>query len=112
LLIDKIGRKWLQIIGFVILTIIYLILGFAYNPIRCYSMWLFIALFVLAQFFSCVGPNTTVFVIPAEVFPTRFRSTFYGISAGVGKLGAVASESNNNNKLFNSSGGKIYDFLF
>ncbi|KAG0354679.1 Inorganic phosphate transporter pho84, partial [Mortierella sp. AD032] len=35
------------------------------------------------------GPNATTFVIPGEVIPTRFRSTGHGISAGMGKLGAI-----------------------
>ncbi|OQR83079.1 inorganic phosphate transporter 1-6, partial [Thraustotheca clavata] len=35
------------------------------------------------------GPNTTTFIIPAEVFPTAVRSTGHGISAASGKLGAI-----------------------
>lgn len=31
----------------------------------------------------------TTFVIPGEVFPTRFRSTAHGISAASGKFGAL-----------------------
>jgi PHS family inorganic phosphate transporter-like MFS transporter len=91
-LIDRLGRKVIQIMGFSILTLLFLILGFAYNQIRCYSMWLFITIFLLAQFVSCAGPNTTVFVIPAEVYPTQIRTTLYGISAAIGKLGAVVAE--------------------
>jgi PHS family inorganic phosphate transporter-like MFS transporter len=56
-------------------------------------MWLFIGIFTLAQLICNAGPNTTVFVIPAEVFPTRIRSTTYGFSAAFGKLGAAISES-------------------
>lgn len=90
---EKMGRRRLQIWGFAILTILYVILGSAYHQIRCTSMWLFIAIYILAQFFCNAGPNTTVFVIPAEVFPTKFRSTSYGISASIGKVGAAISES-------------------
>ena len=38
------------------------------------------------------GPNTTTFVIPGEIFPTRYRSTAHGISAGSGKLGAIIAQ--------------------
>jgi PHS family inorganic phosphate transporter-like MFS transporter len=38
------------------------------------------------------GPNTTTFVIPGEVFPTRYRSTAHGISAASGKLGAIVAQ--------------------
>jgi MFS transporter, PHS family, inorganic phosphate transporter len=39
-------------------------------------------------FFTEFGPNMTIFVLPGELFPTRFRATGHGISAGTGKLGA------------------------
>lgn len=39
-----------------------------------------------------VGPNATTFIIPAEIFPTRVRSTGHGLSAGAGKLGAVLAQ--------------------
>jgi PHS family inorganic phosphate transporter-like MFS transporter len=35
------------------------------------------------------GPNTLTFLIPAEIFPTRYRCLFHGISAAAGKLGSV-----------------------
>lgn len=40
-------------------------------------------------FFANFGPNATTFIIPAEVFATKFRSTLHGVSAATGKLGAV-----------------------
>lgn len=46
-------------------------------------------LYGLIFFFSNFGPNTTTFIIPAELFPTRFRSTCHGISGAAGKLGAI-----------------------
>jgi PHS family inorganic phosphate transporter-like MFS transporter len=45
------------------------------------------------QFFQNFGPNATTFVIPGEVFPTRYRSTAHGISAAAGKLGAIISSA-------------------
>ncbi|CAG8561388.1 1873_t:CDS:2, partial [Gigaspora rosea] len=42
--------------------------------------------------FSNFGPNATTFVVPGEVFPTRYCSTGHGISAASGKLGAIISQ--------------------
>ncbi|KAH7557201.1 hypothetical protein JRO89_XS11G0073000 [Xanthoceras sorbifolium] len=32
-------------------------------------------------------PNATTFIVPAEIFPARLRSTCHGISAAAGKTG-------------------------
>jgi PHS family inorganic phosphate transporter-like MFS transporter len=52
----------------------------------------FVFLYCLANFFQNFGPNMTTFVIPGEVFPTRYRSTAHGISAASGKLGAIVAQ--------------------
>jgi hypothetical protein len=52
----------------------------------------FVVLYCFANFFQNFGPNTTTFVIPGEVFPTRYRSTAHGISAASGKLGAIVAQ--------------------
>ncbi|KAF2605408.1 hypothetical protein F2Q70_00026804 [Brassica cretica] len=49
----------------------------------------FVAMYSLTFFFANFGPNATTFVVPAEIFPARFRSTCHGISAASGKLGAM-----------------------
>jgi MFS transporter, PHS family, inorganic phosphate transporter len=49
-------------------------------------------LFCLANFFQNFGPNVTTFIIPGEVFPTRYRSTGHGFSAACGKLGAIVAQ--------------------
>ncbi|KAJ1914575.1 hypothetical protein IWQ60_008756 [Tieghemiomyces parasiticus] len=91
--IDRIGRRVIQIGGFGILTVLFIILGFAYQPILDTSVALFIVFFTLAQFFTNFGPNATTFVYPSEVFPTRFRTTSHGISAASGKLGAIVAQA-------------------
>lgn len=65
--------------------------GFAYKRMNDSSggRAMFVALYCLANFFQNFGPNTTTFIIPGEVFPTRYRATAHGISAASGKLGAV-----------------------
>jgi PHS family inorganic phosphate transporter-like MFS transporter len=45
--------------------------------------------YALAQFFFNLGPNTVVFVLAAEIFPTMFRGTLYGLAAASGKAGAL-----------------------
>ncbi|KAL6214959.1 hypothetical protein ACLB2K_014391 [Fragaria x ananassa] len=49
----------------------------------------FIVIYGLTFFFANFGPNSTTFVVPAEIFPARFRSTCHGISAAFGKAGAI-----------------------
>ncbi|KAJ1645308.1 hypothetical protein J3B02_001342 [Coemansia erecta] len=90
--IDRLGRRTIQFIGFVVLLILFCILGFAYHQILDRSVAGFVVLFTLAQFFQNFGPNTTTFIIPSEAFPTRFRSTCHGISAASGKIGAVIAQ--------------------
>jgi PHS family inorganic phosphate transporter-like MFS transporter len=87
--VDTIGRKPIQIAGFGILTIIFCVLGFAWQGLTKTHL---LALYVLAQFFFNFGPNATTFITPAEIFPTRVRSTGHGFSAGMGKLGAVFAQ--------------------
>ncbi|GJR86987.1 probable inorganic phosphate transporter 1-9 [Tanacetum coccineum] len=49
----------------------------------------FIVLYGLAFFFCNFGPNTTTFIVPAELFPARFRATCHGIAGAFGKVGAI-----------------------
>ncbi|KAK8118922.1 major facilitator superfamily domain-containing protein [Apiospora kogelbergensis] len=51
-----------------------------------------LAIYVLAQFFFNFGPNATTFIVPGEVFPTRYRSTAHGISAASGKIGSIIGQ--------------------
>jgi PHS family inorganic phosphate transporter-like MFS transporter len=92
-LIEKLGRKKIQIIGFVGLGVTLLVLGTAYDKLKLASKGAFIFIFTLMQFFQNFGPNATTFVFPGELFPTRYRSTAFGISAAAGKLGAIISSA-------------------
>ncbi|UKZ76216.1 acid phosphatase pho5 [Trichoderma virens FT-333] len=87
--IDTLGRKTIQMGGFAILTILFIVMGFAYNHISSNGL---LAIYVLAQFFFNFGPNTTTFIVPGEVFPTRYRSTSHGISAASGKIGSIIGQ--------------------
>ncbi|KLO07465.1 phosphate permease [Schizopora paradoxa] len=94
LLIDSWGRKSIQLMGFTLLTLLFLIMGFAYEGLikTTPGKKAFVFLFCLADFFQTFGPNTTTFIIPGEIFPTRYRSTAHGISAASGKLGAIVMQ--------------------
>jgi len=89
-LVDTVGRKPIQLMGFSILTIIFCIMGFGYNVIGTHGL---LACYVLAQFFFNFGPNATTFIVPGECFPTRYRSTSHGFSAASGKIGSIIAQA-------------------
>lgn len=77
--------------GFTILTIIFIIIGFAYNQLKSAHNGL-LPFYILAQFFFNFGPNATTFIVPGECFPTRYRSMSHGFSAACGKVGAIIAQ--------------------
>ncbi|KAK4497262.1 hypothetical protein PRZ48_011712 [Zasmidium cellare] len=89
-LVDTIGRKPIQLMGFTILTILFCIMGFGYHKIGESGL---LACYVLANFFFNFGPNATTFIVPGECFPTRYRSTCHGISAASGKIGSIVAQA-------------------
>ncbi|KAI0315075.1 inorganic phosphate transporter [Amylostereum chailletii] len=93
-LIDTWGRKAIQLMGFSVLSVLFLVMGFAYVPLTSLDAATkgFLVLYCLSNFFQNFGPNVTTFVVPGEVFPTRYRSTAHGISAASGKLGAIVAQ--------------------
>ncbi|KAG8772536.1 Inorganic phosphate transporter pho84 [Ceratobasidium sp. 428] len=101
LFIDHWGRKRIQLMGFTILTLIFVCMGFGWDRMVCDTCTpqptkgakgAFVFLYCLANFFQNFGPNTTAFIVPGEAFPTRYRSTAHGISAASGKLGAIIAQ--------------------
>jgi PHS family inorganic phosphate transporter-like MFS transporter len=122
LVIDSWGRKPLQFMGFIMLSILFLImgvchhrsvarlikpfLGFQFQEFtesnEIWKLKVLMFLYCLANFFQNFGPNVTTFVIPAEVFPTRYRATGHGFSAACGKLGAIVAQI-----IFYVNGGSI-----
>jgi PHS family inorganic phosphate transporter-like MFS transporter len=88
--IDIIGRFWIQLMGFFMMTVFMLGLAFPYNHwIKPGNSTGFVVMYGLTFFFANFGPNSTTFIVPAEVFPARLRSTCHGISAACGKAGAI-----------------------
>ncbi|KAN0093057.1 phosphate transporter [Tylopilus felleus] len=94
LFIDSWGRKPIQLMGFSVLTVLFVTMGFAYDKLNATPTGrnAFVFLYCLTNFFQNFGPNTTTFVVPGEAFPTRYRSTAHGFSAACGKLGAVVAQ--------------------
>ncbi|KAL3455767.1 major facilitator superfamily domain-containing protein [Aspergillus heterothallicus] len=91
--IDRLGRRNMQLNGFFWLFILNLVIGGAFKPLaRGHDSSALIVLYVLSQIFFNFGPNTTTYIIPAEIFPTRFRCTSHGLAAASGKLGSVIAQ--------------------
>jgi len=87
-LIDKMGRYLIQLLGFFMMSLFMLVMGIKYESLQ-HNGALFAILYALTFFFANFGPNSTTFVLPAELFPTRVRSTCHAISAASGKAGAI-----------------------
>ena len=83
---DRIGRKRLQLLGFIMMALSFGAIGLF--PQVAGSFGLFVVLFGLSFFFTQFGPNVTTFILAAELFPVNQRTTGHGISAGIGKVGA------------------------
>jgi MFS transporter, PHS family, inorganic phosphate transporter len=85
-LLDKVGRRTIQLLGFAMMALMFLLIGLI--PAVTTTLAPFLVLYGISYFFTEFGPNMTTFIYPAELFPTEVRTTGHGISAGAGKLGA------------------------
>lgn len=92
LLIDNklYGRKTMQQVGFLMCFIMFVVPAFHYKyytePMNIHA---FQAMYFLSSFFNQFGPNSVTFLVAGEVFPTPIRATAHGISACIGKAGAL-----------------------
>ena len=80
--VDKYGRKSIQITGFVFMAILFIMLPHYY-----FLTGIIVIVSFLELFNSFDG--ATVGIIPAEVTVTKFRGSSYGFSSMMGKIGAV-----------------------
>ncbi|XP_047944390.1 inorganic phosphate transporter 1-4-like [Salvia hispanica] len=88
--IDIIGRFAIQMIGFFFMTVFMFAIAIPYDHWTKEANRIgFVVMYGLTFFFANFGPNATTFVVPAEIFPARLRSTCHGISAAAGKAGAI-----------------------
>ncbi len=86
--IDRIGRKTIQIIGFMAMAISFGVLGIFHQLLSSGYVVQFLVIYGLSYFFIEFGPNVTTFIYPPEVFPTKIRGLGSGASAAGGKTGA------------------------
>eukprot|EP00884_Botryococcus_braunii_P017221 jgi/Botrbrau1/4182/Bobra.0192s0042.1 len=91
--IDKkwMGRVRLQNMGFLIVFVCFLVCGVEYDWLIStpQTLHLFQFLYFASSFFGQFGPNATTWMLPGEIFPTDVRATCHGLSATIGKLGAL-----------------------
>ena len=84
--------RFVMMQGFGVMAILYFTIGFTWNTLRHFPSML-VLLYSLTFFFANFGPNTTTFILPSLVFSEECRSTFNGLSAAAGKLGALTGAS-------------------
>ena len=88
--INYIPRKSWLAWSFVVMAVLFAVIGGSFFRVANTDLHaLTITLYVLCQLVFNLGPNTLTFIIPAEIFPTRYRATCHGISAAAGKLASV-----------------------
>jgi len=86
-------RFYLQVNGFWILAALFIAVGVCFVVLlgtRYFAA--VIVMYSVCSLFFNFGPNTSTFVISAEVFPTKYRCTCAGISAASGKLGSIIAQ--------------------
>jgi len=87
-LIDVVGRFAIQLMGFFMMTVFMLGLAIPYHHWTTPGHQVgFVVMYGFTFFFANFGPNATTFVVPAEIFPARLRSTCHGISAAPARPG-------------------------
>jgi PHS family inorganic phosphate transporter-like MFS transporter len=101
--VDILGRKNIQLMGFIMMTGFMAGLAGSYrhllnpntggdrelDPNRGTKRDGWITMYAFCFFFANFGPNATTFIVPAELFPTKWKATGHGFSAGMGKAGAI-----------------------
>ncbi|KAJ6472360.1 major facilitator superfamily domain-containing protein [Mycena vitilis] len=88
LLIGTLGRKWIQIQGFLLAALFLAILAGKFHTL---SKPAFVVCFAFLQVTMSFSTECSIQCYPAEVFPTRFRAFAHGLSAAAGKSGAIVS---------------------
>ncbi|KAK6457290.1 permease [Scheffersomyces xylosifermentans] len=85
---DLIGRKYTIMLGFSGYIVFGLAVGLAYDKIKTKTA-LFIVLYGLMMSCGNLGPGDGMGLISSESYATPIRGTCYGLSAAIGKVGAV-----------------------
>lgn len=86
---DYMTLKMMQIVGFSLIALACCIFAMSYPFLRKTSPSGLYSLFCVVGFFMQFLVNITTFVMPAAVFRKEVRASFNGLSAAMGKCGAV-----------------------
>jgi SP family sugar porter-like MFS transporter len=91
--VDRLGRKPLMLLGFVGLTLIYVILGYCYHLKGGNTVvppWIFLTLVLAAIGLYSMTLAPVVWVLIAEIFPNRIRGTAMSLAVGSLWIGCFA----------------------
>lgn len=88
-LLKPLKTKRTQTLGFAFMTVCFVFIASIYDSCRRDRPSVLYAVYCLLLFSMAGGPNVTTFILPAETFPKEIRSTYNGMCAACGKLGAV-----------------------
>ena len=91
LLVDKIGRIRLQIVGFIGCAVGLFVASLSVGTQGSTQLILIFSGFMLFSFMTNLGPNAMTYLIAGEVFPTHVRGKGAGLAASISKIGAVAT---------------------
>jgi PHS family inorganic phosphate transporter-like MFS transporter len=89
--INRFRRKSILVATFLLLSVLFAVCGGTLlSATRGHRSHVVSTVFyALLQFMFNLGPNTVIFILAAELFPTVYRGTFFGIAAAIGKIGAI-----------------------
>ncbi|KAK7186794.1 phosphate transporter [Paraphaeosphaeria sporulosa] len=92
-LVNRVPRVRFMVIMFVVLAIVFAILGGSlFSVYETSHHDVTVVFYAISLFLMNLGPNTITFMLPAELFETKNRGTCYGFAAACGKLGAIIAQ--------------------
>lgn len=86
-LMDRMSLKRLQIGGFALMVVAFLLMALCFIPFKESHPQLLFAMYCFLLFTLSFGPNVTTYVLPSAVFSPDIRSTMGGISAAMVGMG-------------------------
>ncbi|KAH8747617.1 phosphate transporter [Diaporthe sp. PMI_573] len=89
IVVNRIRRRSFLTLSFGITSIMFLVTWAIYYVANHSSRSLATVVMLSISHFVLLGPSSLMFLIPAEVFPTRYRCACYRGSAAAGSLGGI-----------------------
>ena len=88
--ITRVNRRMLNWVMFLVSGTLLVITGITLLKSTGTQSWgVNILLYALGKFSHAFGNGPLTFLIPAELFPTKYRASCHGISAAIGKFGSL-----------------------